>query len=81
MGITELDLSEVSALEASGLDIPLFLKREAYDRDIQLTLFNPRMPVCDRLDRVSSIAEFDIATLREVLALMVDANSRFAFAA
>jgi anti-anti-sigma regulatory factor len=81
MGIIVLDLSEVSAIEASGLDVLLFLQRWAYDRDIQLKLFNPRMSVRDKLECVSSMPPFDIATLPEVMALMVNSNSRFALAA
>jgi anti-anti-sigma regulatory factor len=81
MGIIVLDLSEVSAIEAGGLDMLLSLQRWAYDRDIQLKLFNPRLSVRERLEYVSSKPQFDIATLQEVLALMVNANSRYALAA
>jgi anti-anti-sigma regulatory factor len=79
--IIVLDLSEVSAIEGSGLGMLLFLQRWAYDRDIQFKLFNPTKSVLDRLERVSSIPEFDIATLDEVMALLANADSRYALAA
>jgi anti-anti-sigma regulatory factor len=81
IGIIVLDLSEVTAIEASGLDMLLFLQRWACDCDIQVKLFNPRMSVRDRLEGVSSMPQFHIVTLPEVLALMANANSRFASAA
>jgi anti-anti-sigma regulatory factor len=79
--IIVLDLSEVCEIEGGGLGMLLFLQRWAYDHDIQLKLFNPRMSVRERLECVSSMPQFDIATLPEVMALMVNANSRFALAA
>ena len=81
IGIIVLDLSQVSAIEAGGLDMLLFLQTWAYGCDIKLKLFNPRISVRDSLERVSSMPQCHIVTLQEVLALMVNANSRFALAA
>jgi anti-anti-sigma regulatory factor len=79
--IIVLDLSEVSAIEGGGLGMLLFLQRWAQDHDIRLKLFNPRQFVRDRLERVSSMREFDIATLDEMMALLTHADSRYARAA
>ena len=79
--IIVLDLSEVSAIEGGGLGMLLFLQRWAQDHDIRLKLFNPRHSVRDRLERVSSMREFDIATLDEMMALLSRANNQYATAA
>jgi anti-anti-sigma regulatory factor len=76
--IIVLDLSEVSAIEGGGLGMLLFLQRWAQDHDIRLKLFNPRQFVRDRLERVSSMREFDIATLDEMMALLAHSDSRYA---
>jgi anti-anti-sigma regulatory factor len=73
-----LDLSELSAIEGGGLGILLFLKRWASDHNIQLKLFNPILCVRNRLD---SAAEFDIATVRETMALLARADNSLAVAA
>jgi len=78
--IIMLDLSEVSAIEGGGLGMLLFLHRWAYDRDIRLKLFNPTRYVFNRLERIASIPELDIATPEEMRALLADAGSRFALA-
>jgi anti-anti-sigma regulatory factor len=79
--IIVLDLSEVSAIEGGGLGMLLFLRRWAYDYGIQFKLFNPTRSVRDRLDQVSAIPEFDIASLYEMMALLANADSRYALAA
>ena len=56
-----VDLSEVSAIEGGGLGMLQFLQRWAYDRDIQLKLFNPTKSVRDRLEHAGAMPEFDIA--------------------
>jgi len=76
--IIVLDLSEVSAIEGGGLGMLLFLQRWAHDRDIQLKLFNPTRYVYDRLERITSIPELDIATPHEMMAVLENAGSRFA---
>ena len=72
--IIVLDVSEVSAIEGGGLGMLLFLQRWAHDRDIQLKLFNPTRYVRDRLERIASIPEFDIATPHEMTALLATAR-------
>ena len=78
--IIVLDLSEVSAIEGGGLGMLVFLQRWAHDHDIRLKLFNPRQSVRDRLEHANSMREFDIATLDEMMALLVRADSRYALA-
>lgn len=79
--IIVLDLSEVRAIEGGGLGMLMFLQRWAYDHDIRLKLFNPTKSVQERLERASSVPEFDIATLDEMMALPARADSRYAPAA
>ena len=79
--IIVLDLSAVRAVEGGGLGMLLFLKRWACDHDIQFKLFNPTRSVRDRLALVNSITELDIATFGEMMALLANANSRYAEAA
>jgi anti-anti-sigma regulatory factor len=79
--IIVLDLSEVSAIEGGGLGMLVFLQRWAQDHDIRLKLFNPRQSVRDRLEQASSMREFDIVTLDEMMALLARSDSRNARAA
>jgi anti-anti-sigma regulatory factor len=79
--IVVLDLSEVSAIEGGGLGMLLFLERWAFDHAIQFKLFNPTKPVGERLELVSSIRPFHIASMPEMVTLLADAESRFALAA
>jgi anti-anti-sigma regulatory factor len=79
--IIVLDLSEVRAIKGGGIGMLLFLQRWAYDHDIQFKLFNPIGSVRDRLELVNSITELDIATLYEMMALLANADSRYAQAA
>src|ERR1700723_2358329 len=60
--IIVLDLSEVPLLEGGALGMLVFLQRWAQDHHIRLKLFNPRQAVRDRLEQVSSMQAFDIAT-------------------
>jgi anti-anti-sigma regulatory factor len=76
--IIVLDLSEVHAIEGGGLGMILFLQRWAYDHDIQFKLFNPTRSVRDRLALVNAIRELDIATLHEMMALLANADIRYA---
>src|SRR5277367_4867709 len=79
--IIVLDLSQVSAIEGGGLGMLVFLERWAHDHDIRLKLFNPRRPVRARLERASSLREFDIATLDEMMAILACADQRYTQAA
>jgi anti-anti-sigma regulatory factor len=78
--IIVVELSEVGALEGGGLSMLVFLQRWAQDHDIRLKLFNPRGPVRSRLQHVSSMREFDIASLDEMMALMARAELPYAHA-
>ena len=79
--IIVLDLSEVTVIAAGGLGMLVFLQRWAHDHDIRLKLFNPRQSVRDTLEHASSMREFDIATLDEMMALLACAEARYAQAA
>lgn len=79
--IIVLDLSEVTAIEGGGLGMLVFLQRWAHDHDIRLKLFNPRQSVRGRLEHASSMREFDVATLDEMMALLACNDSRYAQAA
>jgi anti-anti-sigma regulatory factor len=79
--IIVLDLSELLTIEGEGLGMLVSLQRWAYDRSIRLKLFNPRRSVRDRLERTESMPEFDIATLEEMMAILVWANRRYTHAA
>jgi len=79
--IIVLDLSGVSAIEAGGLGMLVSLQRWAQENDVRLKLFNPHQSVRDRLERANSIGQFDIATLDEMMAILVWADSRYARAA
>jgi len=78
--IIVLDLSEVYAIEGGGLGMLVFLQRWAQNHDIRLKLFNPRQSVRDRLEHAHSMRKFDIATLEEMMAILVWADSRYALA-
>jgi len=79
--IIVLDLSEVHAIESSGLGMLLFLQRWASDHDIQFKLFDPSRSVRNRLALVNSITALEIATLHEMMALLADSDRRYAEAA
>ena len=76
-----LELSEVHAIEGGGLGMLIFLQRWARDHRIRLKLFNPSKSVRKRLELVSSLSEFDIPTLDEMMALLGYADSRYALGA
>jgi anti-anti-sigma regulatory factor len=73
--IIVLDLSEVTAIEADGLGMLLFLRQWAYEQNIQLKLFNPTTSVLDSLELV--IRRFDIVSFHEMLALLANGDSHF----
>lgn len=76
--IIVLDLSEVADVEGSGLPMLVFLQRWAHDHDVQLKLFNPSHTVQLRLEQVIAIPEFEVAPLGEMMALLSQADSRYA---
>jgi anti-anti-sigma regulatory factor len=79
--IVVLELSEVYAIEGGGLGMLVFLQRWARDHNIRFKLFNPSKFVRERLKRASSISDFDIPTLDEMMALLARADRRYALAA
>jgi anti-anti-sigma regulatory factor len=76
--IVVLDLSEVADVEGSGLGMLVFLQRWAHDHDVQLKLFNPSHTVRVRLEQASTIPEFEVAPLGEMMTLLSQADSRYA---
>jgi len=73
--IIVLNLSEVTAIEADGLGMLLFLRQWASEQGIQLKLFNPTTSVLDSLELV--IRRLDIISFHQMLTLLANANSRF----
>jgi anti-anti-sigma factor len=65
-----LDLSDVQSLESGGLGMLVFLQRWASDNGIQFKVFEPPAFVRQRLERVRSASELEIAGMSEVLALL-----------
>jgi anti-anti-sigma regulatory factor len=80
-GTIVIELTDVHAIEGGGLGMLVFLQRWARDHDIRLKLFNPSRSVRQRLDLVSSLSEFDIPTIDEMMALLACADSQYAVAA
>jgi anti-anti-sigma factor len=79
--IIGIDLSEVRAIDGSGLGILAFLGRWARSRGIQFKLFNPTKSVHDRLESLNAVLECDIATLGEMMDLLSKADGRYLRAA
>lgn len=79
--IVVLDLSEVNAIGNGGVGMLVFLQQWACHHDIQLKLYSPSRSVLDGLEYYSSIRNFEIANLHEIMTLLANADSRYAFAA
>jgi anti-anti-sigma regulatory factor len=79
--IIVLELSEVRAIGGGGLGMLAFLQRWAREHNIRFLLFHPSKSVQSKLENARSIAEFYIASLGEMRALLAYANSRYALAA
>ena len=65
-----LDLSDVRSLEGGGLGMLLFLQRWTSENGIQFKIFDPPAFVREKLERVRSASELEIAGSGEVLALL-----------
>jgi anti-anti-sigma factor len=78
--IVVLELSEVNAIGGGGVGMLVFLQRWARDHNIRFLLSDPSESVRNRLKRAKSLAEFYIATLDEMMALLAYANTRYALA-
>src|ERR1051326_2883391 len=75
--IIVLELSEVRAIGGGGLGMLAFLQRWAREHNIRFLLFHPSKSVQNKLKRARSIAEFYIASVEEMRALLAYANSRY----
>ncbi len=73
-----LELTQLKAIEACGLDTLLYLQRWAQAHDVRLKLFNPCNCVRDKLRKSHSMSEFEIATLDEMMALLGRYDPRYA---
>ena len=76
-----VEMSEVYALEGGGLGMLIFLQRWARDHGIRFKLFNPSTAVRKQLKMVSALAEFEIPTLDEMMALLGQADIQYAMVA
>jgi anti-anti-sigma factor len=65
-----LDLSDVQSLESGGLGMLVFLQRWASEHGIQFKVFDPPAFLRQRLERVRSASELEIAGMSEVLFLL-----------
>lgn len=75
--IVVLELSEVRALGGGGFGMLVFLQRWAREHNIRFLLFHPSKSVQSKLENARSIAEFYIASLGEMKAILAYANSRY----
>ena len=76
-----VELSEVQALEGGGLGMLILLQRWARDHGIRFKLFNPSTAVRKQLKMVSALAQFEIPTLDEMMALLGQADIQYAMVA
>jgi len=74
--IVVLDLTEVSALGGGGVGMLVFLQRWAHDHDIQLKLFDPSPSVRQKLEQVGFMREFEVPSLQEMMALLIQAEEQ-----
>jgi len=65
-----LDLSDIQSLESAGLGMLVFLQRWASGHGIQFKVFDPPAFLRQRLERVRSASELEIAGMSEVLFLL-----------
>jgi anti-anti-sigma regulatory factor len=75
-----LDLTETKAIGGGVVGVLVFLQRWCQDHDIRFKLFNPSRFVREKLDNTNAMSEFDIASLDEMMALLGQADSRYALA-
>jgi anti-anti-sigma regulatory factor len=78
--VVVLDLTEMEAIGGGVIGMLVFLQRWAYDRDIRFKLFNPVRSVREKLEHASSMSAFEIASLDEMMALLGNADRRYALA-
>jgi anti-anti-sigma regulatory factor len=75
-----LDLTETRAIGGGVIGVLVYLQRWARDHDIKFKLFNPSRFVRDKLEHTNAMSQFDIASLDEMMALLGQADSRYALA-
>ena len=73
--IVVLELSEVRALGGGGFGMLVFLQRWAREHNIRFVLFHPSKSVQSKLENARSIAEFYIASLGEMKAILAYATA------
>ena len=73
-----LDLSEVNAVEGDGLGVLVSLQHWTQQHGIQFKVFNPSNSVRYRLEHASSMHGFEIASLPEVMGLLIQAENKSA---
>jgi anti-anti-sigma regulatory factor len=78
--IVVLELSEVQSIGGGGLGMLASLQRWAREHSIRFLLFHPSRSVQSKLKGARSIAEFYIASLEEMKALLAYANNRYLLA-
>jgi anti-anti-sigma factor len=75
-----LDLSEVEALDAGGLNLLVSIHRWTERNDIHLRLINPRPFVHEMLTRTHLDWVFDVSTFHDALAVLADCECHAAHA-
>ena len=81
--IIVLDLSEVEAIDGSGLGMLVFVHRWTHDNSVQLKLVNPSVLIREMLERTNLIRVFDVSSVDEALEILRNADenqSAFALA-
>jgi anti-anti-sigma regulatory factor len=69
-----LDLTEMHAIGGGGLGMLVLLQRWAKDHNIRFKVFNPSMPVRDKLKHV----DFEFATLEQMMSHLSRVDSQYA---
>jgi anti-anti-sigma factor len=72
--IIVLDLSEVEAIDGSGLGMLVFVHRWTCDNSVQLKLVNPSVLIREMLERTNLMRVFDVSSVDEALAILRNAD-------
>lgn len=72
--IIVLDLSEVEAIDGSGLGMLVFVHRWTHDNSVQLKLVNPCVLIREMLERTNLIRVFDVSSVDEALEILRNAD-------
>src|SRR5436190_24179173 len=76
--IVVVDFSAVNVLERGGVGMLVSLQFWAQQHGIQFKVFNPSSSVRHRLKQASSMQEFAIASLPEVMGMLIQAEDQVA---